>query len=1154
MAYLLLPRPIQERCCSLAVHLVLVISISLLPIQIQALPSVLLYGEKAATQEDSQAQRLEPGKSIERELTGGQSHSYRITMASGQYLQVLADQRGIDVVLALFAPDGQKVIEVDSPNGMEGPETISTITEEAGIYRIEVRSLEKAAQTGRYEIKVEELRVATAEDMYRVAAESIFQKAKQLEKGTLDDRKKSLATYHEALELYRRAGDRKGEAQTLNDIAVIHSRLGEMQKALDKYNEALPVRRAAGDRQGEAVTLSDIGVIYLSLGEIHKALEKFNESLPIVRALGDRSNEASMLYNIGAANLLLGEMQKSLEIFNEALRLRRAVSKRGAEVNILNSIGYLYSSLGEMQKALDIYDEALLISRATGARDNEARVLNNIGYVYDTLGERQKALEKYDQSLLISRAIGDRRAEATMLNNIGAVYRELGEMEKALEKYTESLTIRREIGDRSGESNTITNIGAVYQALGEMEKALEKYRQSLPISRATGDRRMEAIILHSIGQAHLSLGETQEALDKFNEALPIRRAVGDSFREADTLLGIALVEQKRGNLIQARQTIEQAVGIIESLRSKVGSQELRASYFASRQKFYQSYIDVLMQMHRQNPAAAFDASALAVSERARARSLLELLTEARADIRRGVDKSLLERERSLRQRLTARAAAQIGLLNRKHTPAQAEAAAKEIASITAEYEEVESQIRTSSPRYAALTQPQPLNLSEIQQQVLDPETLLLEYSLGENASYLFVISQTSITSHQLPKRSEIETATRQVRELLTAPQPRPGDTAAKHQARIREARANYWPQAAALSRMLLGPAATQLGSKRLLIVSDGALQYLPFGALPVPEIPREEDKETRRQGDKETGRRSDGATGRSNKSSPRPSPFHRKGTLPISPTPLIVEHEIVHLPSASTLAVLRRELAGRKPAPKTVAVLADPVFSADDARVKPTAQNHKPQAAEEAPSNLTRALTDVRSQLTRLLMTRDEAQAILSLTPPDSRLGALDFRASRATSTSDELSQYRIVHFATHGLLNSQHPKLSGLVLSLVDERGQPQDGFLQLHEIFNLRLPAELVVLSACQTGLGKEIKGEGLVGLTRGFMYAGAARVAASLWKVDDTATSELMKRFYRGMLQEGRRPAAALRAAQVEMWKRPQWKSPYYWGAFVLQGEWK
>jgi tetratricopeptide (TPR) repeat protein len=734
-----------------------------------------------------------------------------------------------------------------------------------------------------------------------------------------------------------------------------------------------------------------------------------------------------------------------------------------------------------------------------------------------------------------------------MLNNIGLVYSMLGEIQNALDKYNEALTIRRAVGDRGGVAVTLNNTGGLYHSLGELQKALERYNEALSISQAIRDRNGEAIIINNIGKTYNSLGETQKALENYNEALAIKRAIGARSSEADTLLGIARVEQKRGNLIFARETIEQAIGIVESLRANMSRQGFRASYFASKQEFYQAHIDILMQLHKQNRTAAFDAAALAVSERARARSLLELLTEARADIRQGVDSSLLERERSLQQQIRVKSAAQVNLLNRNHTAAQAEAAAREIASITAEYEEVEARIRTTSPRYAALTQPQPLNLTEIQQQVLDPETLLLEYSLGENASYLFVVSQTSITSYQLPKRAEIETATRRVRELLTAPQPRPGDTAAKRLARIKDARANYWSQAAALSRMLLGPAASQLGNKRLLIVADGALQYLPFGALPVPE--RWGDGATGRGGDGATGRQGDQTKAGNDKSSPR---------RPLAPTPLIVEHEIVHLPSASTLAVLRRELAGRQPAPKAVAVIADPVFSVDDARVELAALAHNGRAGKEEPkerpADLPRALTDVRGQLTRLLMTRDEARAILSITPPNSRLEALDFRASRATSTSDGLSQYRIVHFATHGLLNSQHPQLSGLVLSLVDERGQPQDGFLQLHEIFNLRLPAELVVLSACQTGLGKEIKGEGLVGLTRGFMYAGAARVMASLWQVDDAATAELMKRFYRRMMKEGMRPAAALRAAQIEMWKRRQWQSPYYWGAFVLQGEWK
>ncbi|HEY6401076.1 MAG TPA: CHAT domain-containing protein, partial [Blastocatellia bacterium] len=445
-----------------------------------------------------------------------------------------------------------------------------------------------------------------------------------------------------------------------------------------------------------------------------------------------------------------------------------------------------------------------------------------------------------------------------------------------------------------------------------------------------------------------------------------------------------------------------------------------------------------------------------------------------------------------------------------------------------------AQIRARDPRYAALTQPQPLSLTEIQRHVLDPDTLLLEYSLGDNASYLFVVSQTSITSHRLPKRAEIEEAARRVRELLTAPQPRPGDTEAKYQARIKEARESYWPQAAELSRMLLGPVASQLGRKRLAIVADGALQYIPFAALPAPSPGNDEGRDS-------------GA----------------------EPQPLFVEHEIVSLPSASTLATLRRETAGRKPAEKTLAVLADPVFTDDDTRVRRNvskgAAKGKNRSADSdkadigflqmSRSGLETGLIRDEAAFGRLLGTRREATVISALVPEQERKRALDFEASRTTALSPELGQYRIVHFATHGMLNSVHPGLSGIVLSLVDKEGKSQDGFFRLQDIYNLKLPAELVVLSACQTGLGKDIKGEGLIGLTRGFMYAGAPRIVASLWKVDDRATSELMKRFYQGMLGPERlRPADALRQAQLSLWKEKQWRAPYYWAAFVLQGEWK
>ena len=270
--------------------------------------------------------------------------------------------------------------------------------------------------------------------------------------------------------------------------------------------------------------------------------------------------------------------------------------------------------------------------------------------------------------------------------------------------------------------------------------------------------------------------------------------------------------------------------------------------------------------------------------------------------------------------------------------------------------------------------------------------------------------------------------------------------------------------------------------------------------------------------------------------------------------PLIVKHEIVTAPSASVIALLRQETGNRKPATKTLAVLADPVFSNDDPRVA-TARSSSKMTRQFCSAHAVRSATELDlGNLRRLRFSRQEAEEILGFAADEQKLEAVDFAANRKLATSAELGQYRIVHFATHGLINNQHPELSGVVLSLVDQKGKQQNGFLRLYDLYNLKLSAELVVLSACQTALGKEIKGEGLVGMTRGFMYAGAPRVIASLWQIDDRASAEFMKRFYQGLLGEKARPAAALRAAQVSMQNDKRWHSPHYWAAFTLQGEWK
>ena len=326
--------------------------------------------------------------------------------------------------------------------------------------------------------------------------------------------------------------------------------------------------------------------------------------------------------------------------------------------------------------------------------------------------------------------------------------------------------------------------------------------------------------------------------------------------------------------------------------------------------------------------------------------------------------------------------------------------------------------------------------------------------------------------------------------------------------------------------MILAPVAPKLKTMRLLIVPDGALQYIPFQVLTVPANRQQNDSET--------------------------------DAVVAGDRPLIADHEIVYEPSASTLALLLSDTAKRKPASNTVAVLADPVFEVDDSRIHAADRSKAANmTAELQQSDLQRTARDVGLTIdgrgiSRLLATRAEADAIMSVTPWWSGFKAMGFEASRATVMRTDLGNYRIVHFATHGLLNNEHPELSGIVLSLFDQKGQPQDGFLRLHDIYNLKLPVDLVVLSACNTGLGKDVKGEGLIGLTRGFMYAGASSVVASLWKVDDEATAELMRLFYGYMLRDGLSPAAALRKAQVTMSQQKRWQSPYYWAGFVIQGQ--
>jgi len=1098
----------------------------------------------------SQTKTLEPGKTIEQPIAAGEIHSYSVTLTPGMYGLVAVDQKGTNLAVSIFAADGQKIRLADL-TGVGFPEQLSLVGRDSAAYRVEVSASGKQNKPGAYTIKLTDTRPATDQDKARAEAEKLSEDGMQLLiAATADARLQALAKFEQSLPLWRTAKDlswqangyyyiaytlnalakyqdaadaaEKGlplaqaannasvEAYLLDELGSSYTNRGQRSKALEIFLKALTLR-AKSDPVGLANTLSNIGITYSWMGDRAKALSYLQQVVSLLHDMGERLKESTTLNNMCAINKDLGEYQTALEFCKQALQMKRELNDRSGQAVVFNNEGNIYGSMGDYQKALDFYEQSRAIHKSLGETEGAAVAISNIGWTYSQLGEYEKANEFYTQLVEEFQKQGTPYRTAVLFSNIGVNYAKLNDYRKALEFHLRALELRPEKDDRDGRAVSLANIASCYANLGDKQKALENYTEALALTRAGGDKRGIAIVLKNIGIFYRDAGQTDKALEAFNEALTLTINIGELNGQGIVLSEMAQLESKRGNFAEAHKLIERAIATIESVRTNLKSQQLRTSFFASMRKYYEFDIDVLMQMHRQNPSDGFAAAALAVSEKGRARSLLELLREARAEIRQGADPELVERERSLRRTIAEKAELQMRMLSRQHTDDQAQAAAKEIEALTMEYDQVQMRIRQTSPRYAALVEPSPLSVEAIQKQVVDQNTVLLEYALGEKKSYVWAITPDSFKTFELPGRTAIEQQAKRFYQLLTERGLSvPNETLAQRNQRLAHAETDYPQVAANLSRMLLAPVAAELKQKRVVIVGEGVLQYLPFSALPEP------------------------------------------GTEGVE-QPLIINHEVVTLPSASVLAVLREEFGNRKPASNAVAVFADPVFSPSDSRL-----TRAGRAAVEQPASFADAQRSVSAagldSLVRLRFSRQEAEDIARLAGDKRNLKALDFSANRAMVTDARLSDYRIVHFATHGLINNQYPDLSGVVLSLVDEQGKPQNGFLRLYDIYNLKLNADLVVLSACQTALGKEIKGEGLVGLTRGFMYAGAPRVVASLWRIDDRATADIMRRFYEGMLKDGLPPAAALRAAQISMVRDKRWQSPHYWAAFTLQGEWR
>lgn len=981
-----------------------------------------------------------------------------------------------------------------------------------------------------------------------------------MKKGTREDLKEALKKSYKACKLLKSAKEPLGEASTLFMIGSIHLLLKEYDKALEKLNESLVLMEKVGDSSMQATVASSTATVYLARNEYKKALEIYNRTLPRFQSPEDRQLLGAMFNYIGGIHILtgekrkgleyleknlaiqkeskdydglaitlglmasvhssLGEQEKALSILSEALALQEQDPKTKA--NIYSSIANVYESKSEFQQALYNYDKALTLAKENKDSSREAEILEKQAIIYDKFGEEDKALTYYKSSF--SKKDQNTDIDASILHNLGSSYIRI-DQKIALEYLNQALTLTEKENDLRSQAPILTTMAGIYGASGDKKKVFEFLNKALSIARNFDSIFEESNILSALG--YFSVGE--EALSYHKQALLLRSKIGNKQLESQTRFAIATIEKDNGNFQEALKQINEALKLVEFIRINAGSQKQRTFYLGTVQNYYEFYIDLLMKMHSDNPEKQYDIEALKISEQARSRSLLEILTESRANIRKDISPELLQKERGFTERLNAKVEYQSRLLakvDNPPTPQQIEDTKKEIQEIIDELQILEVKIRQESPRYGEIKYPGLFDIVKFQKEGLDKDTVLLEYFLGKEKSYLWAVTKTSVKSYTLKGRDEIENLASTLYELLTVGEEKePFETNKEHLERIKKTEPTYWAKAATLSDLILSPVSDIISNKRLLIVSDGLLQFIPFSALPEP---------------KEIAKN----------------------------VPLIVNHEIVNLPSASV--TLYKPPIVNKTSKKTIAMFANPIFAQADKQNK-TGQRTNNITIESELSLY--PINKTLSGLAPLQETQDMVEKIIK----DLHLSEKDlkpffgFDANLRAATNPELKNFSIIHYATHGILNP-NPELSGIFFSLVDVSGREQPGFLSTPAIFNLDLPVELVVLGACQTGLItnplkksdkkilrqqlERIKGQGLTGLTRGFIYAGTKRVMASLWKVDVNATSELMLKFYAKLLDKNAplSPSASLREAQKNMWQNPTTRFPYFWAGFTITGEYR
>jgi len=1021
----------------------------------------------------------------------------RVVAAAGEYLQITADADSQLVVKTLlFDPAGNLVAVTPSLGGTGGSAKISAEADSGGEFRLQVTSQMPSAEVRTCTVTLMQRRAAGELDHVDADGHRAFAKAAAQAASGAAGMRTAVAALDQPIDLARRAGDEILEIRAVFGKGQYLAMLGDLQAALPFFEQSRQLSQKAGDQRAEAHALDDLGLVETNLERYNDAIEQFRQALDLQRQTRQPWETALTLANLAEAESALGRVDLALDSLQQQEQIRKDIHDEfGLSETWLGMAG-VYLMTGDPEQALEKLVETLPhwphFRDKEDGKESEIATYRSLGAAYSALGDYASAGAALRTALKLARALGSKRIMAETLVAEAQLYPLIGNAAQAQKIDEQALEASRAAEYQRGEALALVELAKLGIASGRANEAVASLEKALQISTQLGQPYDEANEDHGLGEADAARGETGAAEHDFAAALAIERRIGDRFGEVQTLVQAAQLEDRLQQPKQALESLESALAVIDKTRSSLAAPELRTSYLASQRAAYELTARILFHLDQKQPSAGYGTRAFDISERAHARTLLDALGQTHGELDRA--------DRALSAQLDAVDASLHLLASRDESPHR-EARIAELMTKRNQLE-LELQTQRSGISGAGAESVTPLPLAAIREKLLGKDAVLLEYLTGPQQSHLWVVSRTSFQHYALPGEDTLRASVRRLYDSLTAVDRLPSSaTIEQRDAELAAADVSASREAKILAGILLPMPAAALGKASLLIVGDGPVQMVPFALLPDP-------------GD----------------------PNRRLGSA----------HDLAVEPSASVLARIRDAAA-----PTTdgrVLIVADPAYSRSAVH---SGERWPPLLPTSYSPSLRSAIDGRLASLPPLPMSRVEAQEIAKLAPGRA-VTLLDFAATPDALRRRAAEPFSVIHIATHTLLDDRHPDLSGLVLSLVNRQGHRQDGFLPLLDIYKLRLRAHLVVLSACETYAGNDLRGEGLLSLARGFLYAGARQVMASLWKVDDRATAVFMQRFYTALLRDNLTAPAALRRAQDQMSQDPAWRSPRFWAGFVLEGD--